>query len=144
MVHHHVHHVHLFASDIDRSVAFYRDQFGGEVVVDAELAGARNVFMRLGRGRLHFYDQPPRHSGRGSIHHFGIQTDDIEGTVERLRVAGVPFNKEITDLGVWRYIMVPAPDDVLIELFQVDLDAIPAELRSYFEPSCPPEQSHGS
>ena len=42
-----------------------------------ELTGARNVFIRIGNGRLHLYDQPPKNPGRGSIHHFGIQTDNL-------------------------------------------------------------------
>ena len=130
---HHVHHVHIFASDIDKSLHFYKEHFGGVVVVDAEFAGARNVFMRVGSGRIHFYDQPPRHAGRGGIHHFGIQTDDIEGTVARLKNSGVKFTKNITDLGVWKYIMVPAPDNILIELFQVDKAVVPRELRDYFD-----------
>jgi hypothetical protein len=46
---------------------------------------------------------------------------------------GAPFNKGITDLGDWKYIMVPAPDNVLIELFQVNKDAIPEEQRDYFD-----------
>ena len=129
----HVHHVHIFASDIHKSVDFYTEFFGGEVVVDAEFAGARNVFMRVGRGRIHLYDQAPRHAGPGSIHHFGIQTDDIDGTMARLRAAGVPFKKDITDLGAWKYIMVPAPDNILIELFQVDKAMIPRNMRDYFE-----------
>jgi catechol 2,3-dioxygenase-like lactoylglutathione lyase family enzyme len=130
---HHLHHVHLFASDLDRSIAFYRDFFDGEVVLDMELAGARNVFMKVGNGRIHFYDQPPRFSGRASIHHFGIQTDDIEGVVEKMGRRGVVFKKGITDAGFWKYIMVPAPDDILIELFEVDKNNIPAAFQSYFE-----------
>lgn len=129
----HVHHVHLFASDIERSIAFYRDGFGGRVILDADMAGARNVFMRIGTGRIHFYAQPPAYSGRGSIHHFGIQTDDIDAAVERLSALDVAFTKGVTDIGVWKYVMVPAPDDVLIELFQVDKGAIPEEYRSYFD-----------
>jgi catechol 2,3-dioxygenase-like lactoylglutathione lyase family enzyme len=129
----HIHHVHVFASDLDRSIGFYREFFGGEVVLDMELAGARNVFMRIGCGRIHFYDQDPKFSGRGSIHHFGIQTDDIEAVAGRMAAAGVPFNKGITDAGFWKYIMVPAPDDILIELFQVDKRAIPPEYLGYFE-----------
>lgn len=43
---HHLHHVHIFASDIDTSTAFYTDFFDGEIVLDIELAGARNVFMK--------------------------------------------------------------------------------------------------
>ncbi|HPI92231.1 MAG TPA: VOC family protein [Deltaproteobacteria bacterium] len=129
----HVHHVHLFASDLEKSIAFYREGFGGAVILDMDLAGARNVFMRIGTGRIHFYDQPPSNPGRGSIHHFGIQTDDIERVVARLKGMGVSFSKDITDLGVWKYIMVPAPDEVIIELFQVDKGAIPAEYSSYFD-----------
>jgi len=129
----HVHHVHIFASDIDKSIKFYEEFFGGRVILDSELAGARNVFMRIGNGRLHFYDQPPNNPGKGSIHHFGIQTDDIEGVVRKLRSGGVVFKKGITDLGFWKYVMVPAPDEILIELFQIDKTKLPQQYLNYFE-----------
>jgi catechol 2,3-dioxygenase-like lactoylglutathione lyase family enzyme len=129
----HIHHVHVFASDINKAIMFYEEFFDGKVVLDMELAGARNVFMKVGNGRIHFYDQPPRFSGRGSIHHFGIQTDDIEGVVNNMRSKGVVFTKGITDAGFWKYIMVPAPDDILIELFEVDKKQIPSEFLNYFE-----------
>ena len=129
----HIHHVHIFASDISTSIDFYKNNFGGKVVFDAEVAGARNVFMTIGKGRLHFYDQVPKHKVRGNIHHFGIQTTNIEAVVERLKTNGVVFNKDISDLGFWKYIMVPAPDDILIELFQIDKSQIPREYWDYFE-----------
>jgi catechol 2,3-dioxygenase-like lactoylglutathione lyase family enzyme len=129
----HIHHVHIFASDINKTIEFYENCFDGKIVLDMDLAGARNVFMRIGKGRIHFYDQPPRFSGRGSIHHFGIQTDHLEGMVQRLKSKGVVFNKDITDVGFWKYVMVPAPDDILIELFEVDKNQIPSEFLSYFE-----------
>jgi len=129
---HHVHHVHLFASDIEKSLAFYKTFFGGIVVLDMEIAGARNVFMKVGTGRIHFYDQPPKMSGRGSIHHFGIQTDDVERDYQRMKSQGVEFNKTVVDLAFMKYIMVPAPDNVLIELFEVNKAAIPAEYHDYF------------
>jgi catechol 2,3-dioxygenase-like lactoylglutathione lyase family enzyme len=129
----HVHHVHLFASDIEKSLTFYQNAFGGKVILAEDMAGARNVFMRIGTGRIHFYDQAPAFSGRGSIHHFGIQTDDIEGIIEKLKAMGVPFTKGISDYGAWKYIMVPAPDNVLIELFQVSKDLIPKIYRDYFD-----------
>ena len=128
-----IHHVHIFASDLSKSIRFYEEFFDGKVVSDMELAGARNVFMKVGNGRVHFYDQPPKFSGRGSIHHFGIQTDDIEGVVKKLKSNGVVFTKGITDAGFWKYIMVPAPDDILIELFEVDKKQIAPEFLSYFE-----------
>jgi len=130
---HHVHHVHLFASDIEKTLDFYKTFFSGEVIIDFEVAGARNIFMRVGTGRIHFYDQAPKNPGRGSIHHFGIQTDDIERDYARMKAQGVPFKKNVVDLGSWKYIMVPAPDDVLIELFEINKAAFPPEYQDYFD-----------
>ena len=129
----HIHHVHIFASDLDKSIAFYEELFGGKVILDMEVAGARNVFMKIGNGRLHFYDQPPKYSGRGNIHHFGIQTDDIEEYVSGMKKKGIQFTKGITDLVYMRYIMVPAPDDILVEFFEVNKEMVPVDLLNYFE-----------
>lgn len=129
---HHVHHVYLFASDIEKSLAFYQAFFDGEIILDMEIAGARNVFMKVGIGRIHFYDQPPKMSGAGSIHHFGVQTDDVERDYQRMKTEGVAFNKPVIDLGYMKYIMVPAPDNVLIELFEVNKALLPAEYHDYF------------
>lgn len=129
---HHVHHVHLFASDIEKSLTFYKTFFRGKIILDMEVAGARNIFMKIGTGRIHFYDQPPKKPGPGSIHHFGIQTDDVERDYRRLKTEGVEFNKSVVDLGFMKYIMVPAPDSVLIELFEVNKALIPAEYHDYF------------
>jgi catechol 2,3-dioxygenase-like lactoylglutathione lyase family enzyme len=84
-MHNSLHHVHASASDVDASVSFYTEVSGGEMILDEVLAGARNVFIRIGDGRLHLYDQPPRHAGTGSIHHLGIRTDDMAGMVEKLQ-----------------------------------------------------------
>ena len=129
----HLHHVHIFASDINASINFYEHYFGGKVILDMDLAGARNVFMKIGNGRLHFYDQAPKNTGPAGIHHFGIQTDDIQGVVSKMKSDGIVFKNDITDFGFWKYVMVPAPDDILIELFEVDKSGIPSELTDYFE-----------
>jgi catechol 2,3-dioxygenase-like lactoylglutathione lyase family enzyme len=129
----HVHHVHIFASDIEKSIKFYQEFFGGKVILDAELAGARNVFIIIGNGRLHLYDQPPKNPGKGSVHHLGIQTDDIEEVVSKLISGGVTLKKGISDLGFWKYVMVPAPDEILIELFQIDRTKLPPKFVDYFD-----------
>ena len=115
----HVHHAHLFASDLEVSLKFYREMFGGEVLADLNMAGARNVFLAIGKGRLHFYDQPPKDERKGAVHHIGIQTDDLEGLVARMKSKGFQFHKEISDFGFWKYVMVQAPDHVLLEVFQI-------------------------
>jgi catechol 2,3-dioxygenase-like lactoylglutathione lyase family enzyme len=75
-----LHHTHLMASDLDATIAFWRDGFGGELVHDVEFAGARNVFLRVGSGRIHLYDQPPKNTDGGALHHLGVVTDELEQT----------------------------------------------------------------
>jgi catechol 2,3-dioxygenase-like lactoylglutathione lyase family enzyme len=129
----HLHHTHLFASDINKSIQFYTEFFGGRVVMDLEMAGSRNIFLSIGRGRLHFYDQAPKNPVRGNIHHLGLQTDNLEEMVKKFTAGGVPLKKGITDFGFWKYITVLAPDDVLIELFQVDQTQLNKDLSAYFD-----------
>ncbi len=128
-----LHHVHLFCRDIDATVAWWRDMLGAEVAVDRELAGARNVFLTLGSGRLHLYDQSPPGDGKGAVHHLGIRSNDLSALVARLKDKGVAFRSEIREHGSWRYIMVAAPDNVLLELFAFDTDKLDGDLRAYFE-----------
>ena len=128
----HLHHVHLFTEDIDKTIAWWRDMLGGKVAFDGDFGGARNVFMRVGSGRLHLYDQKPRNTGNGAIHHVGIRTDDLATLEQRLRAAGVEFRSGIRDFGVWKYLMCPAPDDVLLELFEVDTDQLDGDAARYF------------
>lgn len=45
-----LHHVHIFASDIDATVRWYEEMLGGVVAFDGEFGGVRNVFMRIGGG----------------------------------------------------------------------------------------------
>lgn len=52
----HLQHTHLFASDIEATIAFYRTWFDAEVVRDGVYAQARNVFMKIGIGAMHLYD----------------------------------------------------------------------------------------
>ena len=60
----HIHHTHLFTENIDATIAWWRDMLGAEVAFDGDFGGARNVFIRLGSGRIHLYEQPPRDDRR--------------------------------------------------------------------------------
>lgn len=122
-----LHHTHLFATDVDRSIAFWREHFGAVVLVDTAFAGARNVFMRIGEGRLHLYDQAPKHAGAGTVHHLGIETDELDALVARLKAAGV----SVTDVrrhAEADYAMAQAPDGILLELFQPHAERVPRAL----------------
>jgi catechol 2,3-dioxygenase-like lactoylglutathione lyase family enzyme len=100
-----LHHAHLFASDIDATIAWWTTMLDAEVAFDGSLAGARNVFLKVGRGRIHLYDQPPRHQSRGAVHHLGITTDDLPGLVARIRDR--EHSSDLTSgVRIRRYIMV--------------------------------------
>ena len=124
----HVHHVHLFTEDADATIAWWTEKLGGVVAYDGEFGGSRNVFMRVGEGRIHFYDQRPRNVGKGAVHHVGVRSDDLCALHRRLLAQGVEFRSDIREFGNWRYIMCMAPDNVLLELFEVVQDKLEPEL----------------
>ncbi len=128
----HLHHVHLSAADLERTVAWWQEKLGGDVAFDGLFGGTRNVFMRVGSGRVHFYDHPTRDEGRGAVHHIGIRTDNLAALERRLRQLGVPFRSDIRDFGAWKYIMCPAPDNVLLELFEADPAKLEGDAARYF------------
>ena len=119
-----LHHAHLFASDIEKSLRFYREMFGAEVLFDLEMAGARNVMIAIGPAKINFYDQPPKDQERGVVHHLGIETDDIEALVAHMKSKGFDFRKPIKNLGVLKYVMAEGPDHILFELFEVVRDKL--------------------
>lgn len=112
-----LHHTHLMASDIDAAIDFWRRHFRGEVVFDGDFAGARNVFIRVGQGRLHLYAQAPKHAGPATVHHLGMETDELRDLVARLKSAGVSVT-DVRELPEAIYAMAQGPDGVLLELFQ--------------------------
>ena len=116
-----LHHAHLFASDLDASIRFYREMFGAEVIFDGEAAGARNVLIRIGSAHINFYDQPPKDAGRGAVHHLGIRTNDVAALVEHMKSRGFEFRGPIKDLGGGgKYVMAQGPDGILLELFETN------------------------
>jgi hypothetical protein len=62
------------------------------------------------------------------VHHLGIETDDLECLVAHMKRKGFRFRNAIRDLGGWKYVMAEAPDNVLLELFQVGPQGVPQDL----------------
>ena len=104
---------------------------GAEVVFDGDFGGARNVFLRVGEGRLHIYDQWQNGLERGPVHHLGVHCDDLLNLVSTMKAKGVVFRSDVREFENWRYIMCAAPDNLLLELFQVDADLMPPELAAF-------------
>jgi catechol 2,3-dioxygenase-like lactoylglutathione lyase family enzyme len=128
-----LHHIHIFASDMDRTLKFWQEMFGAEILFDKEIAGARNVMIAIGSGRLNIYDQPPKEGRGGAYHHLGIQTDDLDALIKYMKGRGFQFKNDVKDFGDGRYMMAMAPDDILLELFETRLEAAPENIRLAFD-----------
>lgn len=114
----HLQHVHLFASNIEATLAFYTRWFDARVVWDGDYGGARNVFVKIGIGAMHLYEQPPRDLGRNAVHHLGMQVVGLRDLYDRMKAAGVHLPNPIREHSGGGYFMVKAPDDVLLEVFE--------------------------
>ena len=86
-----LHHVHLFCSDIEATVQWWIEMMGAEVAFDGEMGGSRNVFMRIGEGRLHLYDQHPKGDKKNAVHHIGIRCTNLVQIYDTLKGKGVVF-----------------------------------------------------
>ena len=51
---------------------------------------------------------------------------------KKLTDSGIKFRSNIHDFGAWKYIMCPAPDNVLLELFEVDENKLEGGAAEYF------------
>ncbi|MCE3289714.1 MAG: bleomycin resistance protein [Caulobacter sp.] len=127
----HLQHTHIFASDINRTIALYRDWFDAEVMWDGDYAGARNVFMKIGIGAMHLYDQAPLDHGRNAVHHLGMQVVGLDDLHDRMVAAGVPIHNPIRRSVGSGYFMLEGPDGVLIEVFEPGPQRDPAVRRYY-------------
>lgn len=114
-----LHHVHLVTADIRGFCDFFTTHFDAEVVFDDSIDGDRNVFLRIGSGRVHLFESKnaPAH-GRNLFHHIGLLIEDLDALVHRLRAGG----RDVTDITAvpgGGFAMVTGPDGLLIELFEV-------------------------
>jgi len=127
-----LHHVHIFASDASATVEWWCRNLQAVVSFDGEFGGARNIFMKVGKGRINIYDQQPRGKSNGAYHHVGIRVEGLADLRDQMTANGVEFRSDIHEFGNWRYLMCSAPDNVLLELFEVDIDDVSPELADFF------------
>ncbi|MDF5754050.1 VOC family protein [Spongiactinospora sp. TRM90649] len=117
-----LHHVALFSSDIERTIAFYQDLLEfplTEIVENRDYKGSSHFFFDIGNGNLlAFFDFPgldlgPYREVLGGLHHVALSVDPV--TWERLRgkleAAGVPHDMESGASIYFR-----DPDEARIEL----------------------------
>jgi glyoxylase I family protein len=123
-----LHHVTGIASDLERTIAFYRDLLGLAIVHDGpsdDDPGARHVWFGAregGAGQLVTFMEYPQLPagvvGVGSTHHFALTVDtpeEQEAWRDYVREHGVECS-EVLDRGAFRSIYVRDPDGHIVEI----------------------------
>lgn len=113
--------VRNIVSDIDRSIAFYRDRLGFAVDIQAPGFAA----LKLGDLRLFINVPGAGSAGKaggdpqpGGWNRFQIETSDLEALIGRLGEGGASFRGEIAEGAGGRQILLEDPSGNVIELFQ--------------------------
>jgi glyoxylase I family protein len=123
-----IHHITLLVSDVERSLAFYRNVLGMRLVkqtVNDDDQSARHLIFGDEEGRpgtlvtcLEYPDLDEGTVGRGSTHHFALAVEseaELEAWREYLSSRGVAAT-EVLDRGDFRSIYVRDPDGHILEL----------------------------
>jgi glyoxylase I family protein len=120
-----LHHVTAISSDLERTIAFYRDMLGMAIVRDAPSEDdptARHVWFGSGDGTYLTFMEYPRMPdgvvGRGSTHHFALRVDseeEQEAWRDYLREHDVDCT-DVFDRGGFHSIYVRDPDGHVVEI----------------------------
>ena len=118
-----LHHVTAISSDLERTIAFYRDKLGLAIVHDApsdDDPDARHVWFGSGDGTYVSFMEYPRMPegivGKGSTHHVALRVDsEEEQEAWRDYLHGVDCT-DVFDRGEFRSIYVKDPDGHVVEI----------------------------
>ncbi len=116
-------------TDLDQSLAFYRDALGLEVVSRREHEKGRFTLVYLAapgqveaQVELTYNWDPEVYTGGRNFGHLAYEVDDIYATCRRLMDRGIVINRPPRD---GHMAFVRSPDQISIELLQKG-DALPA------------------
>jgi catechol 2,3-dioxygenase-like lactoylglutathione lyase family enzyme len=136
-----VNHTGISVADIDRSLTFYRDLLGLELIFDSDVdnvpplnavvgmdqARGRVAWLRAGDSMIELWqwDHPEgrplpddyRPADKG-VTHYALEVDDVDELYQRIVDAGYPANSEPLDLGLHKTTYVKGPDGEIIEILE--------------------------
>jgi catechol 2,3-dioxygenase-like lactoylglutathione lyase family enzyme len=123
-------HVAVKIDDLAASEAFYREQFGGQVVDRGDAAGGsgatavNHVALEVADKLVYLFDEAP-YEAAGLVEsvptgflHFGYVVPDVVAAAEELAAAGVEFLMEPTTFGDLKLTFLTDPSGVRIELIE--------------------------
>ena len=124
-------HTMVRVTNLDESLAFYRDKLGLNVLSRRDNDQGRFTLVFLAAPgdedavvELTYNWDPEVYGGGRNFGHLAYQVDDIYATCRTLMAAGVTINRPPRD---GRMAFIRSPDNISIELLQKDSALAPAE-----------------
>lgn len=117
-----IEHVGIYVTDLDRSVAFYRDVLGLELKDIIDIGTGRIAFMQIGDSQLELVCNASTGSRpAGVVDHVTFTVNDIDAVYNRLKEFGVELideaPKEVFG-GKAKILFFYGPNKERLELFQ--------------------------
>jgi lactoylglutathione lyase len=121
-----LHHAAVFVSDLERSIAFYRDVFGLSVAERFRFGNEDIAFMHIGSQRLELIHAGGGARPTGVVDHVAFEVSDLESVIETLRQHEVRLVDNapvpVAELNA-RIFFCLGPDGERIELIAPDTDS---------------------
>jgi len=134
-------HVGISTADIGRSIHFYRDLLGMELVEEERIENtvecdnifglknvkAKSAMLRLGAMQIELFEferprgqspDPMQPVNNPRIYHICFEVTDVQKEYERLKAASVPFISAPQDFGIGKAVYGRDPDGNVVELLQ--------------------------
>jgi len=121
-------HIHFKCSDPDKTVTFFKENFGAKEVIRFEVNGMSIVTLDIGGL---WYNFSPRRPGetvdsrmepvRYGVYHIALKTKDLAAEARKLKARGVKFTQDVAQANpTTKYAFIEGPDGISIELLQRD------------------------
>jgi len=115
-------HVGVYVKNLSRSLSFYKQVFGWNVVREFGFGEAKIAVVDIGGGLLELVQRPgsPRKAPEGNWTHLALHLDDWEGKVRKLEGMGLEPRK-VTMADGSHIAFFKDPDDHMVEIMEKGL-----------------------
>ncbi len=121
-------HTHFKCSDYEKTVAFFKENFGAKEVSRWEANGMPIVTMEIGGLHYNFSPRRPNEKVEGrtdavhyGVYHIALQTKGLEAEAAKMKQRGVKFAQEVKQVNPkTKAAFIEGPDGISVEILQRD------------------------
>ena len=125
-------HTTITVSKMKRSVEFYRDLLGFEVLGMLPQKKANFVYLQLGDYKLELFEfeengssYEPEPDEDVGLKHLAFRVEDVDAVTEKLKAEGVNFTLEPLETDGVKLAFFQDPDGISIEIIEGEPDFVP-------------------